>query len=404
MVAIKSALIAGLLLTGAAAVEQKKIKAATYNEATHEIDITYEDGSSAELGKRDYGYHYDYGYGQNTHIYLVNLLRQRREWEFCKAYINLRPTVTKVATIKSCGKGNPRCLPVTFTKKVTEGSQTTLTLPFTEVVTTTLTTDVTTITAGAPTPTVVETTSTTIVLTSTVGTPLETPAPAPAPAPPPAPADERLIVPRGMQPPKYIRHYNPAQISSACSDLVRHVIKTQTRTVTKTIPGYFPTDYVTLTVPGLTTTFSVTKTTTSTSSVVITPATTVTVTPAPTTVTSVATETQTVTICPGRLYPGASGVSRDNSGDSRIIFPALAKNSPVNCCSYCYYNMQGCNFWAGGETFCFIVMNGNGPEPSTTCPNGRGAGSLLISGTGTLNQETSGGDGPCAGDYQKVMM
>jgi hypothetical protein len=88
-----------------------------------------------------------------------------------------------------------------------------------------------------------------------------------------------------------------------------------------------------------------------------------------------------------------------NSVESTIILPPLAKYDPVSCCSYCYYNMQGCNFWAAGNTFCFIVMNGRGPEASRTCPNGKGSGVLFVD--EERSKDTSGGDGPCAGDYRK---
>ena len=57
---------------------------------------------------------------------LVTLLREKRQWDFCKAYINMHPRVTKYFTVTRCGGG--LCMPTTITDVVSLTTETTATV------------------------------------------------------------------------------------------------------------------------------------------------------------------------------------------------------------------------------------------------------------------------------------
>jgi hypothetical protein len=146
-------------------------------------------------------------------------------------------------------------------------------------------------------------------LISTVGTPLITNGP------------EK----RHIRPPSFLNRYKPSQLSAACSQLAQHVIRTQTTTWTRTIPGKAKT--ATQTVTQIVATNTILTTTTPTPATITTVVSTATV---------ITTETSTTinTVCPTPLFPNSFGIGTDKP--ETIAIPR-AKDA-VDCCSKCYYD------------------------------------------------------------------
>ncbi|KAF8540328.1 hypothetical protein BDD12DRAFT_804574 [Trichophaea hybrida] len=334
---------------------KEHITAARYNPDTSEVGLQYADGK--DVRKREA--YYNYGYNDD----LVDILRSKKQWGFCKSYTNLRPTMKKVVTVTAC-PGNPKCRPVTITKKKMLDAKTTMEeVPVTEETTITVTAETSSQTVDSVS-TVTSTTTSTVVITSTVGTPLE-----------PSPAFTGCSI----RPPQCVSGYRPAQISSACSQLVKKVIRTRTYTQTKTVPGRARSTTTTVLVPQDAVRKAVTKTATKTTETTTTPVNTITSVSTTTEIESTVT-TSTTTICPTPTYVGTNGVGVDLFDvGSNIQIPNVERNSNiVACCSACYYDIPDCNIWAAGPNYCFIVAGGSGPNPSSQCPKGQGGGILMV--------------------------
>ncbi|KAA8900903.1 hypothetical protein FN846DRAFT_123839 [Sphaerosporella brunnea] len=330
---------------------------AAYNADTHEIDTWRAPAGAADRVKKRYpvqpASYYSYDHQDEN---LVYLLRSKKQWDFCKAYINLHPVVTKIVTTTACGIRNPKCLPTTVTKVV----------GVTQDVTDTITAETSTVTLH-PTATSTSTVTATVTITSTVGTPLTTTL---------TPLRKRSYT----RPPPFLRGYRDSQISAACSTLVQNVIHTTTVTRTRVLPGKAKTATKTQTRTVATHTILTT----------VTPA-AVTVTGEPVstaTVMETDTVTLTTTICPSATT-GVSGIAVAPPGSLH----GSNVNDIVGCCSACY-NAPGCVGWAFlGAGFCFY---GTGSPPNSApitpqCPFGLGTFTLGTGGPAGL----AGGSGPC---------
>lgn len=202
-------------------------------------------------------------------------------------------------------------------------------------------------------------------LTSTVGTPLVT-------------AAARK---RNVSPPAFLSSYAPAAISAACSQLVKHVIHTTTKTQTLTVTAF----------PG-TAALTATQTATTTVLTTTTPLATVTDAASTTTVTETETSTTISTVCPaqqtaaGMTAAGGMDVLKDQA-------------DVVACCSACYDSAAGCSGWYfyAPLGFCTLASASESTDPSAQCPSGLGSVGIL---PGTVTDDGFGGLGPCFGGGQ----
>ncbi|KAA8899258.1 hypothetical protein FN846DRAFT_178229 [Sphaerosporella brunnea] len=352
MVSTKSALAAGLflLLSSVPAVTPADMDSNTgpiikaiYNDKTGETDFWR---APAAAEKRGYDY---YSYD------LVDLLRSKKQWDFCKAYINLHPVVTRIVTTTACGIRNPKCLPTTVTKVV----------GVTQDVTNTITAQTPTVTSNSVA-TATNTVTDTVTVTSTVARPTVT---------------KRSYI----RPPSFLRGYPDSKISAACSTLVQNVIRTTTVTRTRTIPGKVNTATQTLTKTVATNTIPTTVTPDA-----------VTVTNVISTTTVVVTDsvTSTTTVCPSATG-GITGIAVSPPGS--LVFP----NAPraADCCAACF-NTPGCvGWWSVAGSICAFGVGSppNAPPVSPQCPSGLGNVSFF---TGGDPNNDLGGPGECLNQVQ----